>query len=136
MGYLHSWIVGHVFGQSWTNQEVMDTLVWGAWIFTIGNFVFSLFMPAPYGKHGDTAPRLLSGKSVPDCMQIHFFKLKLCLNDIDILSAGRVNSKLAWFIQESPSLIIPFTLLVERWSFANWPQRILVLLVCLHYFQR
>ena len=58
------------------------------------------------------------------------------LTTINLFSVCPLNAKLAWFFQECPSFIVPLVLLSEVWSQANTTQRVLLIMLLIHYFQR
>ena len=53
-----------------------------------------------------------------------------------IFTVGRLNAKLAWFVQESPAFIIPCLLLAEKWEQTGITEKILLIMFLIHYFQR
>lgn len=76
---------------------------------TIVTFIKLCFKPAPYGKF------------TPEHGQ--FFSAK-------------INSKLAWLIQECPAFLIPFHILILKWSILSAISKLGLSLFCIHYFQR
>lgn len=90
---------------------MVDTLnvVIGATIVTILTVVRLYFKPAPYGKFTPTG---------------------------GVFSAYKINSKLAWLLQECPAFFITFHIMVLKWSILS-PISLLGLgLFSLHYFNR
>lgn len=77
-------------------------------IFAVITFVVLFIIPAPYGRYSS--------------------RVWGCL----------IHCKVAWFIQESPCLWLPTCLFLftDTPQLKEWPNRILVGLFLLHYFQR
>ena len=89
----------------------METLliVFVATIITILTVLYLCFSPAPYGKFTPSG---------------------------GVFSAFKINSKLAWLLQECPAFFIAFYTIVSRWSMLS-PMSLLGLgLFSLHYFNR
>ena len=89
----------------------METLpiVFVATVITLLTVLYLCFAPAPYGKFTPTG---------------------------GTFCAYKINSKLAWLLQECPAFLIPFHIIVIRWSILS-PISLLGLgLFSLHYFNR
>ena len=89
----------------------METLfvIYIATVITLLTVLYLCFSPAPYGKFTPAS---------------------------GVFSSFKINSKLAWMLQECPAFFIPFHVIVLRWSTLS-PMSILGLgLFSLHYFNR
>ena len=60
---IHDSIINFFGLGSFSNEQISTYLVAGGWIFTIVQFFISVFVPAPYGRHAENAPRYLTCKS-------------------------------------------------------------------------
>ena len=90
--------------------EVTNFLVLCGTIFTIIQFIISIFQQAPYGRYAVSSSKYLNWCPI--------------------------NSKIAWILQECPAFFIPVYLLYEAWDITNISTKILLLAFIIHYFQR
>ena len=73
-------------------DELEQRLVLGAWLYLLTFGLCTVVLPAPYGKFSEQA------SSLPL---------------IDGLTAIKLSAPLAWFVQEVPAFILPFTALIS-----------------------
>ena len=56
-----------VFSQDTTDETVTTYMVWAGFVFTVGQFLTSIVLPAPYGRYSQSAPRYLNCKFLKFC---------------------------------------------------------------------
>jgi len=65
MATYHDKILGLLGLGSVGHDSIMFYLVTGGWIFTVIQFLVTVFIPAPYGRHAKNAPKYLTCKKLP-----------------------------------------------------------------------
>ena len=143
--HFHNMIRNFIFGESFTDKDVISLLFKIGWGYTICfvlwailGKVFGVKSVAPYGKFVDTS--ILTGiKQWPFIDSFMWnFKLILTYSSIDVLyiQVFRLNAKLAWIIQELPAFVIPVLLLLEAKDSVNVAQVVISGMFLIHYFNR
>ena len=139
----HNMIRNFVFGETYTDKDVVSLLVKIGWGYTICFVLWAILgkvlgvkSVAPYGKFVDTS--ILTGIK-------QWFFIDIILNhlstiesfmDISFIQVFRLNAKLAWIIQELPAFVIPVLLLLEASSSVNLAQLVISGMFLIHYFNR
>ena len=94
------------------SDELEHRLVLAAWVYLLTFGLFTVILPAPYGKFSEQAASLPL---------------------LDRLTSVKLSAQFAWFLQELPAFLLPFTALI---SFGLDSKTLLLLPFLAHYSNR